>query len=233
MNLRMDPPLLDRFPRARVGWLAASVAPVPSHPEVERLKAALGDHLASLGLDETTLPRHPDVARWRETYSRMGVKPSKYRCSLEALARRVLKHQGLWDVSDVVDGYNALSVRHLLPMGAHDVDLLSGDLTLRFGREGEVFQGLGDLNETVDPRQVVYADEKRVCCWLWNHRDCRDVAVSFDTRRALFLVDQAFPPVHSSPEAILGDLESLLLALGHHPEARGVLSASCPETPLP
>ncbi|EFQ24422.1 B3/4 domain protein [Aminomonas paucivorans DSM 12260] len=233
MNLRIDAPLLATFPEARVGWLVASVVPVSFHPEVERLKSGLEAHLNALGLDETNLPRHPDVARWRETYSRMGVKPSKYRSSLEALARRVLKHQGLWDVSDVVDGYNALSVRHLLPMGAHDVDLLSGDLTLRFGREGEVFQGLGDLNETVDPRQVVYADEKRVCCWLWNHRDCRDVVVSFDTRRALFLVDQAFPPVHSSPEAILGDLESLLLALGHHPEARGVLSASCPETPLP
>ena len=233
MNLRMDPPLLDRFPRARVGWLAVSVAPVPSHPEVERLKAALGDHLASLGLDETTLPRHPDVARWREVYSLMGVKPSKYRSSLEALARRVVKGQDLWSVSDVVDGYNVLSVRHLLPLGAYDRDLLAGDLTLRFGREGETFRGLGGLDEPVDPRQVVYADDARVCCWLWNHRDSREVSVTPVTRRALFFVDQAFEPVHSSLESALEDLEALLRALGHRPEARGVLDGSLRETELP
>ena len=233
MNLRIDAPLLVAFPEARVGWLVASVVPVSFHPEVERLKSGLEAHLNALGLDETNLPRHPDVARWRETYSRMGVKPSKYRCSLEALARRVLKHQGLWDVSDVVDGYNVLSVRHLLPLGAYDRDLLAGDLTLRFGREGETFRGLGGLDEPVDPRQVVYADDARVCCWLWNHRDSREVSVTPVTRRALFFVDQAFDPVHSSLEAALEDLEALLRTLGHRPEARGVLDGSPRETELP
>ena len=147
--------------------------------------------------------------------------------------RRVMKGQDLWSVSDVVDGYNVLSVRHLLPLGAYDRDLLAGDLTLRFGREGETFRGLGGLDEPVDPRQVVYADDARVCCWLWNHRDSREVSVTPVTRRALFFVDQAFDPVHSSLEAALEDLEALLRTLGHRPEARGVLDGSLRETELP
>ena len=85
----------------------------------------------------------------------------------------------------------------------------------------------------MDPRQVVYADDARVCCWLWNHRDSREVSVTPVTRRALFFVDQAFDPVHSSLEAALEDLEALLRTLGHRPEARGVLDGSLRETELP
>ena len=135
---------------------------------------------------------HPDVAGWRDVYSKMGVKPSKYRSSLEALLRRTFKGD-IWSVSNVVDCYDCVSALNLLPMGAHDIAKLRGDLVLRYGREGEKFYPLGAGDSVIDvsPKNILYADEEKVCCWLWNHRDTRDASLSESTENALFLIDQA------------------------------------------
>lgn len=46
----------------------------------------------------------------------MGVKPNKYKSAVEALTKRVLKGQNIWNISSVVDGYNCVSVRQGLDM---------------------------------------------------------------------------------------------------------------------
>ncbi|MCF0248111.1 MAG: hypothetical protein HUJ86_05820, partial [Synergistes sp.] len=173
---------------------------------------------------------HPDLRRWRETYSKMGVKPSKYRCSLEALLRRIFKGD-IWSVSDVVDCYDCVSALNLLPMGAHDMTKLRGDMVLRFANEGEKFYPLGAGDSVVDcaPPQVVYADDEKICCWLWNYRDTRDACVDDDTREALFLVDNAFDTEWRTAEEGVNALADELTAIGCTVLDKGVVSAANPE----
>ncbi|KAB8335905.1 hypothetical protein SD80_004925 [Scytonema tolypothrichoides VB-61278] len=59
--------------------------------------------------------------------------------SVEALVRRVIGGQGLWQVSSVVDLYNCVSVLTLLSIGAYDLRKIRGDIHLRYGHNGEVF----------------------------------------------------------------------------------------------
>jgi lysyl-tRNA synthetase class 2 len=196
---------------------------------VEGLKRTLERRLAEIGIDENTMMLHPDVKRWREVYAQMGVKPSKYRCSLEALLRRLFKGM-MWDVSNVVDLYDCVSAVNLLPMGAHDISKLKGDLVLRYGRAGEKFYPLGAGDEVidVDPRNILYADDEKVCCWLWNYRDTRSASVSETTERALFLVDQAFDTewrtVGDGLEALAAELEKI----GARVLTKGVVNAETP-----
>ncbi|MEA4873122.1 MAG: phenylalanine--tRNA ligase beta subunit-related protein [Synergistaceae bacterium] len=215
MKIKIENEIFEVFPNAKIGWLLAEVKVVPSNEYVESMKKSLTGRLKDIGISQDTMMLHPDVAGWREVYSKMGVKPSKYRSSLESLLRRAFKGE-MWSVSSVVDCYDCVSAINLLPMGAHDIEKLKGGLVLRFGREGEKFYplGAGDSVIDVDTRNVLYADEEKVCCWLWNHRDTRDASLSESTKEALFLVDQAFDTEWKTVREGLDSLSTELEKIG-------------------
>lgn len=56
---------------------------------------------------------------------------------------------------------------------------------------------------TVDNKHVVYADEERVICWLWNFRDSKHTSIRETTKRAIFFLDSAFPMSHIKMEDAL------------------------------
>lgn len=224
-KIKIDDAVRREFPDARIGWLLAGVEVRESDPYVDGLKAALPDVLARHGLDDSNLASHPDVARWREAFSAMGAKPSKYRSSLEALLRRVAKGQEMWNVSSVVDCYNCVSVATLLAMGAHDTAKIDGAITLRHGRADEKFLPLGDGGEVVDvdPRNILYADESKVCCWLWCHRDTRLASISEETKEAVFIIDSAFTPKTTDVETGIEQLAGHLEKIGCKAKTGGIL----------
>ncbi|MDR1483114.1 MAG: hypothetical protein LBI74_10865 [Synergistaceae bacterium] len=214
-DITIDPEVQRAYPDVRIGVLTADIVVRSEHPYVDELKVSLAGILASRGVTEENLATQPDIAAWRSVYGAMGAKPSKYRSSLEALARRVLKGSGLWSVSSVVDCYNCASVQTFLAMGAHDTSKVNGMITLRYGRPEEKFFPLGAEGEEIDvnPRNIVYADETKICCWLWNHRDTRLAGVTDQTKEAVFIIDAAFEP-HLTPvekgiEILAGHLERI------------------------
>ena len=233
MKISIDKAVLDDFPKARIGWLKAEVSVEPESELINNFKKQLISRLADIGISADTMMLHPDVARWREVYSKMGVKPSKYRSSLEALLRRIFKGD-IWSVSNVVDCYDCVSAVNLLPMGAHDIAKLKGDLTLRYGRQGEKFcpLGAGESEIEVDPRNVVYADDEKVCCWLWNYRDTREASVSEETKEALFLVDNAFETEWRTVEEGLAALAEELENIGCNVAGYGVVDAASPSVDI-
>ena len=224
MRLEIKNEIFEVFPNAKIGWLLAEINVLPSNEYVEKMKRDLIPRLNDIGISQDTMMLHPDVAGWREVYSKMGVKPSKYRSSLESLLRRIFKGD-LWSVSNVVDCYDAVSVLNLLPMGAYDVEKIKGDLVLRFGREGEKFYPLGAGDSVIDvaPKNVVYADEEKVCCWLWNYRDTREASLSENTKKAIFLVDQAFDTEWKTVREGLDSLSSELGKTGCNVLKSGVI----------
>ncbi len=231
MKITIAPEILKAYPGTHIGWLYAHVIVEAKNDYVEALKSELPRILQEYGLSKTEeLSKHPRIANWRKIYSAMGVKPSSYRCSLEALLRRVIKGENIWNVSSVVDCYNCVSVMTLLPMGAYDAYKLKGDLTLRYGREGEVFLPLGSGEEIpVKKSHIVYADEEKICCWLWNHRDSRLCAVTTDTKEAYFFVDAAQESDARDVEKALDLLSRHLEAIGCKVKAKGIINKATPQ----
>ena len=221
----ISPAVKESFSEVSIGWLLADVDVQATSAHSEELKAALPSVLSALGVSDENIASQPDIAAWRQVYSHMGVKPSKYRSSLEALVRRVLKGKDLWAVSNIVDCYDSVSVMTMLAMGAHDTAKIDGDMTLRYGIPGELFHPLGtDGDEiSVDGRQIVYADESKVCCWLWNHRDTILATVTPETKEAVFIVDSAFTPHTTSVEEGLSALASHLELIGARVKERGLV----------
>jgi DNA/RNA-binding domain of Phe-tRNA-synthetase-like protein len=104
---------------------------------------------------------HPRVAPWREHFKAQGLSVKEYRSSIEALLRRALKGGEPFRINPLVDFYNAVSLRHVVPAGAFDlaaIDTLGGRLELRLTRAGDTFHAFdSDAVEALPPGEVAYA----------------------------------------------------------------------------
>lgn len=79
----------------------------------------------------------------RELYRAIGLDPTKRRPSSEALIRRVIRGTGLYRINRVVDTCNLCSIDFALSIGLYDTDTVAWPATLRLGRDGEGYRGLG------------------------------------------------------------------------------------------
>lgn len=94
--------------------------------------------------DTESLKNHPAVSSTREAYKRCGKDPSRYRPSSEALIRRMLKGNGLYQVNTAVDLINLASIRYGYSIGGFDRDKIQGDcIRLGIGRKNEEYEGIG------------------------------------------------------------------------------------------
>ena len=156
---------------------------------------------------------HPHIAAWRAAFSSFGAKPSRYPSSAEALMARVLKGQPLPRVNALVDLYNAVSVRHALPLGGEDADRLAGALRLTIATGGEPFDPRGDGEdlEAVPVGEVVWRDDTGVTCRRWNWRQGRRTQLTESTTRAFFVFDRLDGLPLEDLHSAVDELSALLL----------------------
>ena len=84
----------------------------------------------------------PGVAETRALYKAIGLDPTKVRPSSEALLRRVLKGQPLYQVNLLVDTVNLCSLEFQLSYGVYDLETLTPPIEARLGRIGESYAGI-------------------------------------------------------------------------------------------
>ena len=182
----------EAFPAYRVALVVARGLEIAAErtpalaQAIAEIESAAVDALADQALADL-----PALQAWRAAYKAFGVKKTSYRSSVERLLKAVQQGRGLPRVNALVDAYNALSVRHRMPIGADDLDLVSGDLAFRPSRPGDSFIALGDATGRDDPPkpgEVVYADAEKLLCRRWNwYQDARS-ATSPQTRAAVLTV---------------------------------------------
>jgi DNA/RNA-binding domain of Phe-tRNA-synthetase-like protein len=135
----------------------------------------------------------PGVAAWRAAYKAFGIKQTRYRSSVERLVKNVLAGRPLARVNAFVDLYNAVSLAHVLPLGADDLDRVTPPLAFRYARDGDSFVDMaeeGDQPEAPKPGEIVYADAAHVLCRRWNWRQDARTLITPATRRAVVTVQQ-------------------------------------------
>jgi DNA/RNA-binding domain of Phe-tRNA-synthetase-like protein len=217
VRFSIEEPFRALFPEAQIGVVVASGIDNRRNAEVakEALAAAVAHAATSVGEDD--FASHPAIAPWREAYRRFGVKPTRHRSSIEGLLRS-LPAGGPRSINPLVDLYNAVSLRHLLPCGGEDLDAVRGDVRLTLAAGGESFIPLGAADESPPaPGEVVYADDAGIICRAWNWREAERTKLTSETTRAV-LVIEALPP-HTADDllAACGDLAE---SIGHHLGAR-------------
>lgn len=140
------------------------------------------------------------TAAVRTMYKRVGLDPTKYRPSSEALLRRVRRGEALPRVNSLVDVINWCSLESRLPFGLYDFDLIQGPVVLRLGRPAESYAGIRKDEVRVDGR-LVLADDAGP---FGNPTsDSARTMVTESTRRALVVIfAPASLPVGLADEAL-------------------------------
>lgn len=207
---RIDAEIFERFPELKLGILVLN--DINNTMVSEKLSRLLKDAQETVrkNLGGITLSQHPYVAPWREAYRAFGVKAKDYPSSIENLLKRVLKGENLRSINPLVDLYNVVSLRHLVPVGGEDIDRLKGDLVLRFaGGDEAAVHLLGEV-EAKAPKlgEVIYADDMGAVCRRFNWKEADRSKLTPETKRAILVVE-ALPPVDENQlKAALEDLKA-------------------------
>lgn len=177
--------------------------------------------VASARLAASSESELPEIQAWRRTFSKMGLKPTQYRCASESLLRRLRKEGSLPSIHPLIDLCNAVSVAFAIPVAVFDVSGIADGIEVRYATGDESYLTFAGETEHPDPREVVFADAAgQVHARRWTNRQSGSSAVR-DTTTAVLVVAEA---LHASAAA---DIERLTGTLAD------LLAGVWPTTPKP
>lgn len=221
--------IIEKYPRINIGVLVGTGLSINgTNPDLEEYKSNSLKVATNL-IAKDSITNHPYIASMRNLYRTFGTKPADYHPSAEALVRRAIKTQQLPTINTAVDVYNAVSIRHLIPMGGFDTDQIEGDILLRFSAGNEPFSPLGEIErECTYPGEVVYADDRRVLTRRWNYRDCIETRITEKTANVVMFID-------GSPEIPRVEVENALKELANNLEkyCNGIYSTNVADSRTP
>jgi DNA/RNA-binding domain of Phe-tRNA-synthetase-like protein len=187
--------IFERFPEFLRGVvIAKAVVNRASPPELVRLLREAEVSLREQ-LNSETLITHPRIISWREAFRSLGIKPSEYRPSLEAMARRVINGNELPSINALVDIGNIISLRRLLPVGGHSLNEIKQDIALRAASGEEEFIPFGsDQMEHPEKGEFIFAEGDAVLTRRWVWRQSNHSLTELSTTFIEFNLD-GLPPV--------------------------------------
>jgi DNA/RNA-binding domain of Phe-tRNA-synthetase-like protein len=133
-------------PDLRLGLIQFDAVVEPSSPELLKLISEQSGEYEE-GWTTASMRERPLIAATRRAYKALGKDPSRYRPSAEALCKRLIQGKGLYQVNNVVDLLNLLSVQSGYSIGSYDLTKVEGAVSLDRGGD-QPYEGIGrgDLN---------------------------------------------------------------------------------------
>lgn len=215
MKISCDAQIFDLFPEAEIHGVVFDNVNLLTAGEVREWKRRAVESLRERAIDPELLTEHPSISQWREAYRKFGLKPGKFRSSVEQLYRRALKGDVIETRLPLVNLYCYLSLLQMIPAGGYDFDKIDGDIAIRLTKTGEKFQGIGEQTAAECPPGVVaYADDAGVICFGWNYRDAARTCLDDKTSKAVFFVDSAAGSTRRQAKDAVRDLTNALTAAG-------------------
>jgi DNA/RNA-binding domain of Phe-tRNA-synthetase-like protein len=154
---------------------------------------------------------HPRIKPWRTAFSKLGISGSKFPSSIESMARRILKGDPFPKINPLVDLYNSVSLRFLVPMGGHDLDTLEGNIHLRFTEGWEPFTPMGGGETVTVPKgELVYRDDREVLTRNWVWRQCEKDKTTEKTKNIFIPMDVLGEVGRGRADEIILELSQLI-----------------------
>lgn len=212
MNFKIDQKIFEQYPDVLLGVVV--LHNINNKGEGEGLSQALREakKLAVEKVGGIPVVEHPNIVSWREAYRKFGAKPKDYPSSIENLIRRILKGEQVRHINKLVDVYNVISLRHLVPVGGEDTDKVKGDVLLTFAGDNEQAIFLLGEKEARPPyaNEVIYKDDNGAICRRWNWKEADRTKLTEDTTDA-FMVIEGLPPVDREQiQVALSELSEML-----------------------
>jgi DNA/RNA-binding domain of Phe-tRNA-synthetase-like protein len=192
MKFIIDPEIFEKFEDTRIGLVVAKNIDNKGRAlNILFNFPALEDKIRT-ELTGADLSIHPKIKVWQEAFIKFGAKPKDQRSSIENLVKSILNGVSLRHINKLVDIYNSISLKYLLPVGGEDLDKTMGDIELTFAGESEQpVLLLGDSEARVPHiGEVIYRDTISAICRRWNWREAERTKLTLKTKNCILVIEE-------------------------------------------
>ena len=203
--------IFKKFPKLNIGILI--VRGIDNKEENKDIQKLLKEVEVLIKTDfiSEKLAKHKLISPWRSAFLAFGSEPHKYHSSVESLMRKILDGKDISKRNKLVNIYNYLSLKSLIPIGGDDLSEIIGDIKLTFAKGNENFIPAGKGNrQKPDKGEIIYKDSIEVLCRKWNWKECYKTRVTQNTKNAIIYVEGLISITQEELEKLLKELESLI-----------------------
>ena len=190
MQFVIENTIFDAVPDMCVGVVVAKgVDNHRAYPEVEAmLDASIA--MAQQRFADVKVKEAAEIVPYREAFRALGLNPNRFPCSVEAMFSRISKGKDMPHINALVDLNNAISLKHVIPMGTHDLGISPEDIVMRYSVAGDTFLPFGETEaEQLEPGEVIYAVGHQVRTRRWTWRQSEHGKITEDTSYVFFPID--------------------------------------------
>lgn len=140
---------------------------------------------------DVKIKEEPWILPYRDAFTKLGINPNKFMCSIEALMTRISKGKDIPSINPIVDLGNALSLKYELPLGVHDIDnFINGNIEIREATKDDIFITFGSTEiEHPEEGEIIYASNTEVKTRRWTWRQGENSKVDETIKNAFIPLD--------------------------------------------
>lgn len=234
MKFKIDPQIFDRFPGLTIGVVICKNLDNSGMPEEVQKGMREQENGIRAKYNTETLSQTPKIEVWRKAYSAFGAKPKENKSSVENLYRLVLQGINLRHINKLVDIYNLISLKHMVPVGGEDIDKIKGAVILTFAEPDEPAVLLLGDKEPRPPHagEVIYKDDISAICRRWNWREADRTKFTEDTTNCFLVIEGLLPVTKNEIEDATTELKDLVKKFCSGDVISKILDENQPETDL-
>ncbi len=142
IQLTISPELKICCPKLTLGCIEADIE---VHASPKELLSEIDFRISKIRqtLELEGISKLPAIESSRKAYKACGKDPARYRLSAEALLRRLVLGKELYQINNVVDQLNLVSIATGFSIGGYDAGKIQGDIVFGIGLADEPYSGIG------------------------------------------------------------------------------------------
>ena len=154
VEISLSPQIRNLFPAAIYGIICCEL-------QNSEFNAQLWEEISQIetGIKQKftldTIREQENISTTRDAYKAFGGDPNRYRPSADSLYRRIVKGNGLYKISTLVDIINMISLKTGYSIGGFDMQKVVGKVEVGIGRKDEAYEGIGRGELNIEGLQVI------------------------------------------------------------------------------
>ena len=212
MKFKIEKEVFEKFPGLNIGIvIARNIDNKGQDKGISHLLSEI-ENLIETDFTPAKISKHKLISPWKRVFLAFGAKPEIHHTSLEKLMRIVMEEGSLKRENKLVDTYRYLSLKHLVPIAADDLQQVMGDISLTLAKGDEFFvSALGEKgSESPKKEEVIYKDDIQVLNRRWNSEECYKTMIVENTRDAILYVEGLYPVTEEEVASITEELAGLV-----------------------
>jgi len=149
LNISISKEFQNKCPELKLGVLLFEVETHTAYSDLLKLIEEESNQIAQSLVIEN-ISQMPAISAARKGYKAVGKDPARYRLSAEALLRRTVQGKGLYQINNIVDALNLVSIKSGISIGGYDHNKIDGDISLGIGKAKEDYEGIGKGNLNIE-----------------------------------------------------------------------------------